>query len=109
ERVDMKSVSVLNMAGETIPQNYLNHLDYQNVEIRNLYGPSEYTTYATNYIIKENRPILIGKPIANTCIYVLSSSKQLLPIGVPGQLYISGAGLTRGYLNRPDLTSDKFI
>jgi non-ribosomal peptide synthetase component F len=56
---------------------------------------------------KEAPPI--GRPLPNTQVYILDSQKQLVPIGVPGELYIGGVGVTRGYLNRPELTADRFI
>ena len=78
----------------------------------NLYGPSEDTTYSTYVRLNSGEPTIpvsIGRPIANTHAYVLDDYFQLLPIGVPGELYLSGAGLARGYLNRPELTADKFV
>ncbi|GAA6624250.1 amino acid adenylation domain-containing protein [Scytonema sp. NUACC26] len=81
--------------------------------LHNHYGPSEshvVTTFTlTNSV--DNWPILppIGRPIANTQVYILDRHQQPVPIGVPGELHIGGASLARGYVNRPDLTSEKFI
>jgi amino acid adenylation domain-containing protein/non-ribosomal peptide synthase protein (TIGR01720 family) len=68
----------------------------------NIYGPTETTIYATLSSIKANKPITIGKPISNVNAYVLSNNRLIQPIGVIGELYISGAGLARGYLNQPE-------
>jgi len=76
----------------------------------NLYGSSEVAADVTWYDAThcvENVPI--GRPIANTQVYILDAQKQPVGIGVPGELYIGGAGLARGYLNRPELTADRFI
>jgi len=78
----------------------------------NLYGSSEVSADVTCYDTREmhlDDPVLIGRPIANTHTYVLDKNLQPLPIGVPGQLCVSGSGLARGYLNRPDQTAEKFI
>ncbi|NEQ64891.1 MAG: amino acid adenylation domain-containing protein [Symploca sp. SIO2D2] len=76
----------------------------------NAYGPTESTVCATvAQISDDSEKITIGRPIANTQIYILDSHLQPVPIGVPGELYIGGDGLARGYLNRPKLTSEKFI
>ncbi|MBL4705041.1 MAG: amino acid adenylation domain-containing protein [Flavobacteriales bacterium] len=106
---DLSSVVALNMAGEPIPQTYLERLDYNKMEIRNLYGPSEDTTYSTVYRIQSDEKILIGKPIANTKSYILDENQNMLPIGLIGEICLSGAGLSSGYLNREDLTNEKFI
>lgn len=75
----------------------------------NEYGPTEYTVTATSYEVNENAiNIPIGKPVANTRIYILNNNGLLQPVGVPGELCIAGAGLSRGYLHRPDLTAEKF-
>ncbi|WP_217607388.1 amino acid adenylation domain-containing protein, partial [Chitinophaga sp. GbtcB8] len=109
EGIDLSNVAVLNMAGEPISPRYLDQLDAERIEIRNLYGPSEDTTYSTVYRLKNNGNILIGKPISNTRIYILSESLQLQPVGVAGEICIAGDGLAQGYLNQPELTTVKFI
>ncbi|MBD2002946.1 MULTISPECIES: non-ribosomal peptide synthetase [Cyanophyceae] len=78
----------------------------------NLYGSSEVSADVTWYDTTENALdscVSIGRPIANTCCFLLDSNLQLVPIGVPGELYIGGDGLARGYLNQPELTAEKFI
>ncbi|MEG4344556.1 amino acid adenylation domain-containing protein [Microcoleus sp. A003_D6] len=76
----------------------------------NAYGPTESTVCATIAECTDStKSPPIGRPIANTQVYILDGQKQLVPIGVPGELYIGGDGLARGYLNRPELTSDRFI
>ncbi|WP_161964298.1 non-ribosomal peptide synthetase [Chitinophaga flava] len=109
EQVDLSAVKVLNMAGEPIPHGYLTQLDSENIEIRNLYGPSEDTTYSTIYRIKDSAVVLIGRPVANTGIYILNEWQQQLPVGVIGEICITGAGLARGYLNKPALTAERFV
>ncbi len=82
-----------------------------NISLENLYGPTETTIYATKYSLSElddNMRIAIGKPIYNTTAYIVDSNVRLQPIGVAGELCLSGAGLARGYLNRPKLTAEKF-
>lgn len=79
----------------------------------NLYGPTESTVIATfypiNYIHDEMSAVPIGKPISNTKVYILDKYKKLQPIGVPGEMYISGDGLAKGYLHRPELSEERFI
>lgn len=109
---DLNNISILNLAGESFPLDIANKLTKTGIEVRNLYGPSEDTTYSTYYKLTKNEytaSVPIGKPISNTQAYILDDNLELLPIGVVGKLYLSGTGLTRGYLNRPDLTSEKFI
>lgn len=79
----------------------------------NEYGPTETVVGCCIYRVPqgelESSSVPIGQPIANTQLYVLNEYYQPVPIGVPGELYIGGAGLARGYLNRPELTAEKFI
>nr|AGZ05276.1 McyB [Nostoc sp. 152] len=83
-----------------------------NCELHNLYGPTEASIYVTSWQCtpQSNYQIIpIGRPIANTQIYILDSELQPLPIGIPGELHIGGVSLARGYLNQPELTAQKFI
>ncbi len=109
EKADLSHVSVINMAGEPIPLRILEALDTSHISVRNLYGPTEDTTYSTICRLENGKPINIGKPIANTRIYILNGDKALSPIAVPGEICIGGDGLARGYLNKPELTTEKFI
>ncbi|WP_258005901.1 non-ribosomal peptide synthetase, partial [Cylindrospermopsis raciborskii] len=103
--------------GEALPVAMVeNLLSKLNVNFHNLYGPTEACIDATflsftkenNHYIKQNM-LPIGRPIANTQTYVLDAHLQPVPIGVPGELYIGGMGLARGYCQLPQLTRDKFI
>ena len=79
----------------------------------NGYGPTETTTFATTHEIHEvpenARSIPIGRPIGNTRIYIFDRHRQPVPIGVTGELYIAGTGVAQGYLNRLDLTAERFV
>ncbi len=79
------------------------------LQIWNIYGPTEATANACAAKIGAGEEITIGRPIANTQIYILDSFLRPVPIGIPGELYIGGTGVARGYLNRPELTAEKFI
>ncbi|MDB9369902.1 amino acid adenylation domain-containing protein [Nodularia spumigena CS-586/05] len=108
------SVNTVNLAGEPLTWKLVQQLEElpHIQQIFNLYGPSEDTTYSTYIQLKDitinspNPPI--GRPIANTQVYVLDKHLQPVPVGVPGELYIAGAGLARGYWQRPELTAEKF-
>ncbi len=76
----------------------------------NGYGPTETTVYSTwERITSPDAPISIGRPVANTRVYIVDRAGQPSPVGVPGELWIGGAGVSAGYLGRPDLTAEKFL
>ncbi len=109
EGADLSNITVMNMAGEPISSFVQRELDAEKIAIRNLYGPTEDTTYSTVYRLENGKEALIGKPISNTSVLILSNDGELVPLGVAGEICLSGEGLSRGYLNREELTAEKFI
>ncbi|QOQ56761.1 non-ribosomal peptide synthase/polyketide synthase [Bacillus amyloliquefaciens] len=80
------------------------------IRINNEYGPTENSVVSTFHPVQSaDEQITIGKPVANHQAYILGAHQQIQPIGVPGELYVGGAGVARGYLNRPELTEEKFV
>jgi amino acid adenylation domain-containing protein len=95
--------------GEALPRDLADLLLERSGSLWNMYGPTETTIWSTTDQVREGRgPVSVGKPIANTQIYILDEQMKPVPIGVPGDLYIGGDGLARGYLRRADLTSERF-
>lgn len=107
----LENVTAINLAGEAFPVDIAEKLQTTKATIRNLYGPSEDTTYSTAYKLTQKKytSIPIGKAIANSQAYILDQYLQPLPIGVSGKLYLGGLGVTKGYLNHPELTAEKFV
>ena len=106
------SVKTINLAGEPLSPVLVNKIYDQHSSVKkvyDLYGPSEDTTYSTYRLREKNAGQSIGRPISNTQIYILDVHNRPQPIGVPGELYIAGDGLARGYLHRPELTQEKFV
>src|SRR6185369_6692261 len=99
--------------GEALPREVEAQLSDWGVPAWNFYGPTEATVWATiNKIAtvdNSNGPVAIGRPLANTQVYVLDSNLELLPVNVPGELYIGGAGVARGYYQRSELTAERFV
>ena len=96
--------------GEACPRELAEKLLGYARELWNVYGPTETTIWSSATRVEHGSGSLrIGQPIANTEFYVLDREHALAPIGVTGELYIGGAGLARGYWNRPELTAEKFI
>ncbi len=107
------SVRTVNLAGEPL-KNALAQEIYGRTSIGrllNLYGPSEDTTYSTFAPVRRGseRAPTIGRPIAGSRAYVLDAALRPVPLGIPGALYLAGAGLARGYYGRPELTADRFL
>jgi amino acid adenylation domain-containing protein len=96
--------------GEAMPKDLARDLFTRTSELWNMYGPTETTVWSTGYQITDaEAPVLIGEPVANTQCYILDTEMQIVPIGVSGELYIGGTGVTKGYLNREELTDERFI
>ena len=96
--------------GESLSQDLTSKIVERKMDLWNMYGPTETTVWSSIYHIesKEQYP-LIGHPIANTTFYILDDNQQIVPPGVPGELYIGGDGVSLGYLNRPELNAERFI
>lgn len=96
--------------GGVLQPTYIDRLLAHDIGVYNVYGPTETTVTSGSYKVEQLvDPLPIGQPVANTQFYVLDEYLQPVPIGVPGELYIGGAGVGRSYLNRPELTTQKFI
>lgn len=96
--------------GEALAPETAAALVERTAEVWNLYGPTETTVLSTLWRVQpESERILIGRPIANTQVYVLDHHRQPVPAGVSGEIYIGGSGLAAGYLNRPELTAQSFV
>jgi amino acid adenylation domain-containing protein len=105
------SVRVVNLAGEALPTSLAQQI-YERTSVSkvyNLYGPTEDTTYSTYTLVPRGGEVTIGRPLPNTQAYILDENREPLPIGVPGELYLAGDGLARGYFGREDLTRERFV
>jgi amino acid adenylation domain-containing protein/non-ribosomal peptide synthase protein (TIGR01720 family) len=107
------SVQVVNLAGEALLASLVRQIfvEHPGIRVYNLYGPSEDTVYSTYACMASDFTGTppIGRPVANTQVYVLDRYLQPVPVGIPGEIYIGGAGLARGYHQRPDLTAERFV
>jgi amino acid adenylation domain-containing protein len=113
-RQELDSLQVAIVAGEPCPNDLVEHhfARAPHAALYNEYGPTEATVWSSVYKCEPQfkaARVPIGKPIANTELYVLDSHIQLVPVGIRGELYVGGAGVTLGYLNRPELNAQKFV
>jgi amino acid adenylation domain-containing protein len=107
-----RGISHLLVGGEVLSPVHIKRVrqQYPGLDIINGYGPTENTTFSTTFQIDReyHRSIPIGKPIANSTAYILKGG-YLVPMGAPGELVVGGDGVSRGYLNNPELTNEKFV
>ena len=105
------TVRIVNLAGEALHDELVEQIyATTNVErVYNLYGPTEDTTYSTFTLVPRGTPVTIGRPLAGTQAYILDPNNNLVPVGIPGELYLAGAGLARGYYGQPGLTAQRFV
>ncbi|HET6976573.1 MAG TPA: amino acid adenylation domain-containing protein [Pyrinomonadaceae bacterium] len=105
-----KTIDTVNLAGEPLATSLVRQLyDFGIKRVFDLYGPTEDTTYSTFALRAGTGQATIGRPVSNTKSFVLDKNLKPVPVGVPGELYLGGAGLARGYLNRPEMTATRFI
>ena len=95
--------------GEALPAVLAEQLVERGLELWNMYGPTETTIWSTVAPVRAGEVPTIGGPIANTTLYILDDALQPVPVGVAGELHIGGAGVACGYLNRPELTGERFV
>ncbi|MDJ0865452.1 MAG: LLM class flavin-dependent oxidoreductase [Myxococcota bacterium] len=110
-RAALGRVRTLMIGGEAFPPTLAAQLrECTAADIVNMYGPTETTIWSSTHAVEADGEVVpIGRPIANTQLYVLDAERRPLPIGVPGELYIGGDGVVRGYLDRPELTAERFL
>lgn len=109
-----ETLSVVLTGGEKLSEEHISKLKqkYPALTVINAYGPTENTTFSTTYTVEAGAvkvPVPVGRPLSNRKVYILDSRRQLVPVGVTGEIYVGGAGLALGYLNLPALTAERFI
>lgn len=107
-KAELPALQTLIVAGESCSQDIVK-LWAKNRQFFNAYGPTEATVWSSIAELNEHQKVSIGRPILHTQIYILDQNLQPVPIGIPGELHVSGLGVARGYLNRSHLTRQRFI
>jgi non-ribosomal peptide synthetase component F/acyl carrier protein len=98
------------IGAEALPTELLRRLLAEDASLYNFYGPTETTVWSTwHHFTSTDEPVVVGQPISNTQVYILDPHLQPVPVGVLGEIYIAGDGVSHGYLNRPELTTEKFV
>ncbi len=106
----LASLSMLMLGGEALSPDLADELlSLVSGEVVNLYGPTETTVWSCVQRLCAGELVTIGKPIANTSVFILDDRGSLVPPGAPGELYIAGPGVARGYFGRPELTAERFV
>ncbi len=107
----LASLRCLLLGGEALPLSLVQNLrEFYSKRLLNMYGPTETTIWsAVHEVQSHGQEVSIGRPIANTRVYVLDQERRPVPIGVVGELAIAGAGVVRGYWDRPELTASRFV
>jgi amino acid adenylation domain-containing protein len=105
EKLNIKALCGGEALSQDLAEQILNRVD----ELWNMYGPTETTIWSSCAKVIKGEPIHLGRPIANTLFYIVDKDLNFCPPGVPGELLIGGAGLSVGYLNKEELTKEKFI
>ncbi len=107
--VEVPTIRLLILGGEQCPQELVSRWCNSNRRVLNTYGPTEATVVSTYQECQPERAITIGKALPTYYVYILDENLQLCPAGVEGEIHIGGICLARGYVNRPDLTAEKFV
>lgn len=107
---EISNLKYITLAGEQYPLSLAERLrEIEDVTLYNGYGPSETTIFSTLTDVTDVKEMTIGKPLDNTQIYILDNNMNICPIGIPGELYISGDGVGNGYINKENLTKASFL
>jgi natural product biosynthesis luciferase-like monooxygenase protein len=110
EHASLSSIDTLLVGGEALSQDMADQLcAATGGRVLNVYGPTETTVWASAADVRNGEPVTLGKPLANSHLYVLDARREPVPAGVVGEIAIGGSSVARGYLHRPELTRDRFV